>query len=177
VAKKFVVVLVVLLIAFLGYVSTRPGQFHYERNGVINASADKIFPYLSSFKEGAAWSPYEKKDLQMKKIFTGTDGQVGATMAFEGNKEVGSGKLEMLKIVPNEVVEIRLTMLEPVRGESLVQYKLTPVDGGTQFSYSMSGESGFLGKLMSTVIDCEKMVGDDFSIGIANLKTLVESKK
>jgi hypothetical protein len=40
----------------------------------------------------------------------------------------------------------------------------------------MDGENGFLGKLMTTVIDCDKMIGGQFEEGIANLKKVVESK-
>jgi hypothetical protein len=123
---------------------------------------------------GSLWSPYEKVDPNMKKTFSGTDGQVGAVMEFEGNKDAGSGKLEILKIVPNELVEIKLTMLKPFFAENIVQYKLTPENGGTRFSWSMSGDGGFMGKLISVFIDCEKMVGGQFSSGIENLKTLIE---
>ncbi len=95
-ALKILGTLFLALVIFLIYVSTRPGHFSYERSGVINAPADKIFPYLSNFKMGSQWSPYEKMDLSMKKTFLGQDGQVDSVMEFEGNKDVGSGKLEML---------------------------------------------------------------------------------
>lgn len=32
----------------------------------------------------------------------------------------------------------------------------------------------FMGKLMSLVLNCDKMVGKDFEAGLANLKALVE---
>lgn len=174
---KLAVGILVLIIAFIGFVSTKESKFYYERSGIINAPASKIFPYISDFKRGAEWSPYEKMDLNMKKTFTGADAQVGSVMAFEGNKDVGSGKLEILKIVPNELVEIKLTMIKPFYGENIIQYKLSPEAGGTKFSWSMQGDGGFIGKLMSVFIDCEKMVAGQFSEGIANLKTVVEAQK
>ncbi|MGE0764557.1 MAG: SRPBCC family protein [Bdellovibrionales bacterium] len=144
---------------------------------MIESSSDRIFPYLISFKRGAEWSPYEKIDPNMKHNYIGEDGQVGSIMEFEGNQDAGAGKLEFLKIIPNELVEIKLTMLKPFYGENLVQYKLTPQGGGTRFTWSMSGNGGFMGKLINIFIDCEKMVGDQFSAGIQNLKTLVEAQK
>lgn len=175
--KKIILGLVAALVLFLGYVATRDGHFRYERSGVINAPAEKIFPYLSQFKLGSEWSPYEKIDPDMKKTFTGTDGQVGAVMEFEGNSDAGAGKLEMLKIVPNQAVDIKLTMLKPFHAENLVEYRLSQEAGGTRFTWGMSGDGGFMGKLLNVLIDCEKMIADQFSEGINNLKTLIEAKK
>lgn len=162
---------------FLSYVGTREGKFHYERSGLINAPAEKIFPYISNFKLGGEWSPYEKKDPKMNHTFGGVDGTVGSTMRFDGNGEVGSGKLEVLKLVPNELVQIQLTMLKPIVAENLVEYKLTPDGTGTRFTWAMSGDGGFFTKLLTVFIDCEKMVAGDFEVGILNLKTVVEAKK
>ena len=125
---------------------------------------------------GALWSPYEQIDKDMKKKVSGTDGAVGAIMEFEGNNEVGSGKLEILKIVPDESVQIRLTMLKPFFAENLVEYRLIPESGGTRFIWSMEGDGGFMGKLISVFINCEKMVADQFSKGIENLKEVIEKK-
>jgi uncharacterized protein YndB with AHSA1/START domain len=169
--------LILVIFIFLGFVSTRKGQFRYERSGVINAPPEKIFPYISNLQLGGQWNPYEKKDPNMKKTFSGTDGQVGSTLEFDGNSEAGSGKLEILKIVPNQSVQIRLIMTKPIAADNLVEYTLTPEGSGTRFSWAMSGDSGFMGKLVNVFIDCEKMVTDDFEAGIQNLKTLVEASK
>lgn len=168
---------VVALGIFLGYVSTRDGHFNYERSGIINAPADKIFPYISDLKKGGLWSPYEKIDPSMKKTFSGPDGQAGMVMEFEGNSEAGTGKLELLKVVPNDYVEIKLTLTKPFYGENLIVYTLgRGVEGNTKFTWTMSGDGGFISKLVTLLIDCDKMVGAQFEQGISNLKNLVESR-
>lgn len=167
----------VVLVVFLVYVSTRDGNFKYERSGVIEAPVDQIFPYISNFQLGKEWSPYEQKDPNLKRTFKGNDGQVGSVMEFSGNSEAGSGSLEILKLVPNELVEIKLIMTAPIRAENLIQYRLTPEGTGTRFTWVMSGNGGFLGKLINVIMDCEKMVTKDFALGIENLKRVVESKK
>jgi hypothetical protein len=168
--------LVLALVIFLGYVSTRNGHFHYERSVSIQAPAEKIFPYLIDFKKGSEWNPYEEKDPNMKKTYSGPEAQVGSVMEFDGNKDVGTGKLEILNIVPNETVLIKLTMIKPFFGENNIEYKLIPENGATKFTWSMDGEGGFMGKLMSVIIDCEKMMSGEFEKGQNKLKTLVESK-
>ena len=174
---KIALGVVVLLAVFLGYVSTRDGKFRYERSGVINAPAEKIYPYISNFKNGSVWNPFDQKDPNMKRVFSGTDGQVGSKMDFDGNSEAGSGTLEIVKLVPNQSVDIRLVMTKPISADNLVQYTLTPEGTGTRFTWAMSGDGGFLGKLMGVLIDCEKMVAGNFENGIQQLKKVMESAK
>ncbi len=174
--KKILLGLLVIILIFLGYVSTREGKFRYEYSEVIHAPADKVFEMMSDFKKGSLWSPFERVDPTMKKTYLGTDGQVGSVLEFDGNKEAGSGKLEMLKLVPNEAVDIRLIMTKPFKADNLIEYRLKPEGDGTRFTWSLSGDGGFPNKLITLFIDCEKMVVDQFKKGIANLKPLVETK-
>ena len=174
--KKALLGLVVALVLFLGFVATREGKFHYERSAVINAPVEKIYPYISNFKNGTQWNPYDMKDPNMKRTFTGNDGEVGSLMEFDGNAESGSGTLQILSLVPNNEVQIKLIMTKPMHAENLIIYKLTPEGEGTKFTWSMSGDGGFMGKLMNVLIDCEKMMTDEFEKGFVNLKAVVESK-
>lgn len=168
--------LLITVVLFLAFVSTRQGQFYYERSGIVKATPDEIFPYISNLKLGEKWSPYEKIDPNMKKTFSGPEAGVGSVMEFDGNSNAGSGKLEILKLIPNESVEIKLTMTKPFAAENIVQYRLVPDVTGTKFIWSMGGDGGFMGKLINVFIDCEKMVGDQFSEGIVNLQNIFEKK-
>ncbi|HWU44039.1 MAG TPA: SRPBCC family protein [Bdellovibrio sp.] len=172
---KIALVLVAAVVLFLGYVATRDGSFVYERSGIIKASPEQIFPYISQFKLGGQWSPYEK-DIEMPKTYGGTDGAVGSWMEF-GPSKSGSGRIEILEVSPNEMVRLSLHMTAPFEAKNVVIYKLTPEAEGTRFSWTMEGHGGFLGKLMTTLIDCEKMVSGQFNEGIQNLKILIESQK
>lgn len=174
-AGIILIIFVILIAAFGWYISTRNGHFKYERSGLINSTPEKIFPYISHFGLGHLWSPYEKMDPTMKKTYYGADGEVGSIMVFDGNAKAGSGRLEILKMIPNQMVEIRLTMIKPFKGDNIVTYRLVKQDQSTQFIWTMEGDGGFIGKLMNVMIDCEKLVGDQFSSGIENLKIVVES--
>ncbi|WP_413585601.1 SRPBCC family protein [Bdellovibrio sp. HCB274] len=173
--KKVLIGFLVVVVLFLGYVATRSGTFRYENSAIINAPAEKIFPYLSNFKMGGQWSPYEQVDPNMKKTFTGEDGQVGSAMDFEGNSEAGSGRLEMKEIKPNEFVLIKLIMTKPMNAEQMIEYKLTPEAEGTRFTWTMYGDGGFMTKLMTVLIDCEAMFKGQMQKGFDNLKKVVET--
>ncbi len=164
------------LVLFLAYISTRESRFRYERNGFIQAPVEPVFALVSSFKNGQKWNPFAQKDPNMKVSFRGEEGKPGFAMDFEGNREAGAGTLELLKLEPNQAVDIRLTMTKPFKAVNLIEYRLKPEANGTRFSWAMSGDGGFMGKLLNVFIDCEKMIAGEFEKGIENLKKISESK-
>lgn len=167
----------VVVLAFMGYVATRPSHFNYERSRVIAATPEKIFPYLRDFRLGAQWNPYDQKDPQMKRTFSGAAAGPGMIMDFEGNSDVGSGRLEVVREVPGSLVELRLAMTKPMEVSNTVIYRLSPEANGTRMTWSMTGENGFLGKLMTVLIDCDKMMAGDFETGLTNLERVVTTAK
>jgi uncharacterized protein YndB with AHSA1/START domain len=173
---KYLLIALAGLGLFLGYVSTRNSEFRYERSGLIQAPPAQIFPYLSNFKKGSEWSPYDRRDPNTKRNFKGTEGEVGSVMEFDGNSDAGTGSLEILKVIPNQQVEVKLVMTRPIPASNLITYTLTPEGDQTRFSWAMSGDGGFMGKLMGVFIDCEKMVAGDFEVGIKTLKDLIEKQ-
>lgn len=172
---KVLVGLVVFIVAFLGFASTRPEKFHYERSGVINASPETIFPFLTNFQLGSQWNPYEEKDLNMTKNYSGEPGTIGSKMEWSGNPDVGAGTLELVSMVPNESVDIRLTMTKPMEMSHMIHYRLAPEASGTKFTWWQDGENNLVGKIMTIIIDCDKMFGTDMEHGIAKLKKVVET--
>lgn len=170
--KKIFIGLFSFLVLFLITASFQKNEFSYERHGKIKAPPEKIFPYLSQFKLGEQWSPYEK-GIEMPRKFSEDDGIIGSWMEF-GPGPSGSGRLEITEIVPNEKVQLNLRMTSPFEAFNVVTYRLTPVNEGTQFTWTMEGKNNFIGKIMTLLIDCEKMIGNQFNQGIDNLKSITE---
>lgn len=168
-------VIAAALVLFLGFVATRESKFDYKKSGILNATPEEIFPFLSNFKLGKEWNPYDQKDPNIKRNFIGVDGTVGSKMEFAGNRQAGSGNLEILKIEPNKMSLIKLVMTKPIHVENFIEYTLEKEENGTNFTWRMYGDGGFMGKLMGVLIDCESMILKDFDKGITNLKKRVES--
>ena len=53
-------------------------------------------------------------------------------------------------------------------------FSLVPQGDGTTVTWDMEGPTPFIGKIMHVFINMDKMVGDDFAIGLANLKAEAE---
>lgn len=163
-------VAVILIIA-----ATRPDSFHVERAIDIKAPPEKLFPFLSSLGANGfgAWSPYEKKDPNMKRSYSGPQTGKGAVYEWQGNSEVGSGRLEIIDASPTKVT-MKLDFLQPFEGHNTAEFSLLAAGDLTHVIWSIDGPSSFITKLMEVFFNMDKMIGGDFEIGLSNLKTLAE---
>ena len=169
----YIVLALILIIAILGMIA--PKSYDVNRSIIINKPVSKVFEYLKYLKNQDDWSPWGKRDPNMKKEFEGTDGQVGAISKWEGNKEVGMGEQELMRIVENEVVESKLRFLKPWKSESDAYLKVKESDGGqTTVTWGFSGRNKFPVSIMMLFMNMDKAVGKDFVEGLATLKGLME---
>ena len=66
------------------------------REVTINRSVSEVFNYLRFLKNQDHFSKWVMMDLNMKKIFRGTDGTVGFVYGWNGNKQAGEGEQEIM---------------------------------------------------------------------------------
>ena len=164
----------ILVVGLLVYAAGRPGQFAVARSIVICASPEKIFPLMNDPRAALAWNPFIKADPDIKLAFAGPASGVGARNAWDGNMKVGKGSVEITESIAPERIVLRLDMIKPMKGQNRVEYALVQHGEGTRVTWSMTGAQPFMGKLMSVFIDCDKMCGDQFEMGLADLKGIVE---
>ena len=108
----------ILILAMLA-----PKTYDVSRSIIINSPKDKVFKALRSLKKQDEWSPWAKKDPNMKKEYKGTDGEVGSVTHWVGNKDVGEGEQEITKIIDGERVEGELRFLKPWKS-FLARYRM-----------------------------------------------------
>ena len=173
--KKIAYSVVAVVGAVLLYAATKPDTFRVQRSTSIQAPPEKIFAVLNDFHQSVSWSPYEKKDPAMKRVFSGPESGAGAVYQFEGNKEVGKGRLTITETTPSSKVALALDMEEPFEGHNIVEYTLNVNGGSTDVTWAIHGQQPYIGKVMSLFMDCDKMIGKDFEVGLANLKALLEN--
>ena len=168
------IVLVVAVAGFLVYAAMQPEDFRIQRTTTVNAPPERIYPLITDFRGWGAWSPWENKDPAMKRTFSGAASGVGAVYAWEGNKDVGTGKMTILEATAPGRVVIKLDFLKPLEGTSTAEFTLQPQGGATTITWAMYGKNNFLAKAMCVFMDMEKMVGPDFEAGLARLKAVGE---
>ena len=172
--KTVSIVIAVLIAGVLIFAATKPDTFRVQRAASIKAPPEKVFALINDFNRWGAWSPWEKKDPAMKRTFGATTSGKGAVYAWEGNKDVGQGRMEIAESVPPGRVAIKLDFVKPFEAHNIVEFKLEPKGDMTNVTWAMQGPTPYFAKIIHVFINMDSMVGQDFEAGLANLKAAAE---
>ncbi len=173
--KTIAIVVVSLVAALLIFAATKPDTFRVERSISIEAPSEKIFAILNDFHLSQSWSPFEKKDPTMKRTFGGAASGKGAVYEFDGNKEVGKGRLMITDTAPPSKITIALDMVDPFEAHNTVEFTLGANGDSTKVTWAMHGPQSYVMKVLSFFIDCDKMIGKDFEAGLVKLKAITQT--
>jgi uncharacterized protein YndB with AHSA1/START domain len=168
------IVLVIAIAIVLTLAAAKPNTFSVRRETTVRAPPEKIFPLIDDFHQWATWSPYESKDPAMKRTYSGATSGKGAVYAWDGNKNVGSGRMEILEAAAPAKIIIKLDFFRPFEGHNSAEFTMLPQGDATRLTWLMHGPAPFMSKLMQVFMNMDKMIGKDFEVGLANLKKLTE---
>jgi hypothetical protein len=166
-------VLVVAVAGVLALAATKPDSFSVQRSTSIKAPPEKISAVLSDFRAWEAWSPWEKVDPQMKRIYSGEAKGKGAKYAWIGNSEVGEGSMTITEAQASRVA-LDLDFVKPFEGHNKVVFTLAPKGDATEVNWAMNGPSPYITKVIQVFCDMDGMIGKQFETGLANLKAATE---
>jgi uncharacterized protein YndB with AHSA1/START domain len=180
--RKIVFNIIVFAIAasaagLLAYVASRPDTFRIERNLGLRMPPEKIFPYISDLHNWALWSPFEGRDPSMTRKYSGAQSGKGSVYDWDGNKNVGSGRMEVTDTTPFSKIIIKLDFLKPFEAHNTVEFTLVPKGDTTNVSWCMYGTKNYFAKMMHCCMDMDKMIGTDFQNGLATLKAVAEKEQ
>jgi len=168
------VVLAIAIAIVLILAATKPDRFSVQRATTVKALPETIFPLISDFHQWGSWSPYEHKDPAMKRSYGGAASGKGAVYAWDGNKNVGSGRMEILDAQAPSKIVIKLDFFTPFEGHNTAEFTMLPQGDATSLTWLMHGPAPFMSRLMQVFMNIDNMVGKDFEVGLANLKRLTE---
>lgn len=172
------IVVAVAVAAILVYAATKPDMFVVRRSVLIHAAPHEIFPLIDDLRAQSAWSPFEK-DPDMKRTHSGAPRGNGAVYEWDGNRQVGAGRIAITDSVPPSKIVLLLDMYRPFKAQNTVEFTLDRAgdnpDAATNVTWSMRGRQPYMAKLFSLAMNCDKMVGGQFDEGLGKLKSLVET--
>jgi hypothetical protein len=162
-------VVVVLILATM-----KPDSFTVRRSLAINAPPERIFPLINEFRNWTQWSPWEKLDPSLKRDYSGAPTGIGSVYAWDGDKKVGQGRMEIVEAASPGKVGLKLDFVRPFEAHNDVTFALEPAGSATNVTWTMTGPVPFIAKIFHVFINMDRMVGGDFETGLANMKAAAE---
>jgi uncharacterized protein YndB with AHSA1/START domain len=172
--KKILLALVVIVAVILIYAATLPDSFRVQRSAAIKAPPEKVFALIEDFNSWPSWSPWEKLDPAMRRTISGAPKGKGAIYEWDGDKNVGAGRMEILEASPPSKVAIQLDFLRPFASQNSTVFTLEGKGDLTNVTWTMQGPSSYVTKLMSVFASMDSMIGKDFEKGLATMKSVAE---
>jgi uncharacterized protein YndB with AHSA1/START domain len=171
----FVLAILLLVVGVvLANAAAKPDTFRVERSTMIAAPPEKIYPLIADFDHWGAWSPYEKKDPAMKRARSGAASGPGSVYAWDGDRNVGKGRIAIASATPPSRVSLTLDFERPFEAHNIVDFTLEPKGEATSVTWAMRGRVPFVAKIVHVIFDVDRMVGSDFEAGLASLKAIAE---
>ncbi len=172
--KQILIGAAVVLAVLIAVVAKQPEEFNITRSITISAPAGKIFVQVNNLKNWNSWSPWAKLDPEQKIDFEGPRAGKGAKMSWDGNMDVGKGSMTITESRPNNRIKFQLDFEKPLAGTSEAEFKFKEKGRNTEVTWSITGKKNFIAKAIGLVMNCDKMVGEQFEQGLNNLKGISE---
>jgi hypothetical protein len=165
----------IVLVLLLAAVTRK--DYNLERSIVVDKNLEDTYHFISSIETQDSWSKWANLDPNMKKQYIGTDRTVGFISKWDSDhKNVGSGEQEIKKLVPNEKVETEMRFLKPFKSVAHGYFTTTAVnENQTKVAWGFKARMPYPFNLMMVMMNMEKMLGNDFEEGLANMKKKIES--
>ena len=147
---------------------------HYvKREIVINAPRHKVFDYIRLLKNQDTFNKHAMVDADRIREFKGTDGTVGYTYAWKGDRGAGEGEKEIKNIVEGKKIEMEIRFVKPMRvSASIILETESLSDDQTKVSWSNAGTLKYPINIMIPVMEKSVVKGMDESL--KNLKAILE---
>lgn len=174
--KILLSILIILVCIFFIGGFLIPDEWKVTRSIVIQASPEKIYPFISDFKQWDKWSPWNStKDATLKYTYEGPNAGIGSTQRWI-SKNMGTGWMRFTSANPQRGVSYDLFININETSSSLQgNIKFIPVnDHETTLIWTDRGHSGdnYLKRWFSLML--KPMLEKDLDLGLTGLKTLSE---
>jgi len=170
---------IAILIALVLIVALFVGkEYTAESEIIVNKPKHEVFEYIKHIKNQNEYSKWNKMDPNSKMEYTGTDGTIGFISAWDSeNKNVGKGEQEIKKIVEGERIDMELRFKKPFESTCtayMITDSIAPTE--TKVKWGFNGAMSYPFNILSLCMDMKKMISDDLTVGLTNLKGILEKQ-
>jgi hypothetical protein len=167
------IIALVLIIALL-----MKKEHYVKRDIIINAPRQKVFDYVKLLKNQDTFNKHAMVDSDRKREFKGTDGTVGYTYSWSGDKNAGEGEKEIKNIIEGKSVEMEIRFIKPMKVNATIIMETDSPDNNsnqTRLSWSNAGKLPYPINIMKPVM--EKSVAKGMDESLLTLKNILENNR
>ena len=149
-----------------------PNNIDVRRSVEIDAPVHVVHQYVSDLGQWSNWSPWLSLDPNIKTSFGDIRNGVGASLSWQSNS--GNGQMMITESSPEKGITYNLSYEgDSTRYQAGLSYQQK--GSKTLVTWYMTGamEPIIIGNYFSLLMD--SLIGDSFTSGLAELKTLAES--
>lgn len=163
-------IVAMFVVAVVVIANVLPSAYRVERTIDIAAPPAMVFAEVNALRRWSAWSPWVANDPTIDNEYSGPESGVGASVSWT-SEHSGTGKQTIARSEAPSRIELDLDFGD--QGTSLAYFQFDAAAGGTHVTWGLKGDMGGpIGGVIAAQMD--RMVGGDYTDGLARLKRHVE---
>lgn len=170
----YVILAIVALILIIPLFISK--DMNYSKTIQIDASKEKVWKNVSSLAALDKWSPWNDRDPDMKKTWTGEDGTVGAKQSWVSDKkDVGEGSQTITGVDEPNRLSTKLEFIKPFKSQADAYVRLEGNGDSTSATWGFESKMPYPMNIMKLFMNFEKNMDKDFGSGLGKLKEMSEA--
>lgn len=171
IVKRILLGLIVLVVALVALAYALPSHYYVVRSIDVAAPPSKIYPLIADMHAWKLWSAWNQRDPNMEVVYSGPQSGSGAQWKWHSKSE-GNGEMTFTSAEVDHRLGYSLFFpdFDSHASGAITLDAISPTI--THVTWTNDGELGNNPMMRWMGLAMDRMVGDDFSIGLNNLKAL-----
>ena len=167
-------ILALVFIIFSIFIATQPSSYNVKRTRIIKAPVSLAFSTINEYKTWKSWGPWVEMDSTIVQKYDVKTSGVGAGYSWT-SKVDRPGSIKTIALEENKSIQQVLSF--EGQGNSDNYWEFSPKENGSEVTWGMKGELGFLAKVFFFLSGGqEKMFGAMLEKGLKNLDTFTQKE-
>ena len=171
IARRIALGLALVIVAVVAVAYALPSHYRVARSIDIDAPASKVYPLVANVRAWKSWSVWNRRDPNMEIVYAGPESGAGAQWKWKSKSE-GSGEMTLTDAEPDRRLDYTLYFPDmDAHARGTITFDATSPTS-TRVTWTNVGDLGYNPMMRWMGLAMDRMVGDDFAAGLANLKVL-----
>ena len=171
IVKRIVLGVLVVVVALIAIAYALPSHYRVSRSVDIDAPVSTVYPLVAETRAWKRWSAWNRRDPDMQIVYAGPPSGPGAQWRWWSKGE-GRGEMTFTAAEPDRRLDYELYFPDyDSRANGTIAFDATSATS-TRVTWANEGDLGNNPMMRWMGLAMDRMVGNDFATGLANLKAL-----